>query len=147
MKTEEPIYIDFTPVNLWRLGISSSPRLHHPRVPPRPSGAPIDIRTYDKNGDTWVKASTGGISTFDGRNPRLSGTHWWLIPQNTVLPAGLKITKNHRDRITGLTHYRIEPIIDMPLIQFIDLLKDLAQSAKKDFTMNIQEEKKESDVL
>lgn len=121
MTIDEPTYIDFTPIELWRLGVRTSPRLHKPRVPPRPAGAKIDIQTYTKNGQVWVKAETGGVSLFDGKNPRLDGDHWWRIPANSPIPAELKLTKNHTDCLTGLTHYRIEPVSDLPLDLFVCL--------------------------
>jgi len=73
MKLDEETYINFTPIELWRLGVKASPRLDKLRVPPRPPGKVVDIQTYAKNGQIWVKAGTGGVSLFDGKNPRLDG--------------------------------------------------------------------------
>jgi hypothetical protein len=129
MNTSKPIFISFTPVDLWRLGVANSPRLDNPRVPPRPPGASIDIQTYERNGAVWVRAGSGGISTFDGINPKLNGTDWWKIPQNSPIPAGLQVSRNHMDRTTGLTHYRVEPQFDMPLQNFRYLLSVFAKTA------------------
>ena len=136
MKTDETTYIDLTPIELWRLGDRGTSRLNKMRLPPRPPGAKIDIRTFTtKEGELWVKAGTGGVSIFDGKNPKLRGTHWWRIPANSPIPSELKITKDSRkDKITGLTHYRIEPIFDMPLNMFIDLLTKFAKNAEKSFS-------------
>ena len=140
MKTEGEAYIDFTPIELWRLGTKSSARLHNLRVPPRPPGATVDIQTYAKNGQVWVKAGTGGISLFDGKNPRLDGPHWWRIPANSPIPMELKVTRNHKDRLTGLTHFRIEPIFDLPLDHFIFLLTAFAKNAQKAFSVDSKAE-------
>ncbi|MEW5755045.1 MAG: hypothetical protein AB1810_01965 [Pseudomonadota bacterium] len=140
MKTQEPTYIDFTPIELWRLGVKNSPRIDKVRVPPRPPGATVDIQTYTNGGQEWVKAGTGGVSLFDGKNPRLDGIHWWRIPANSPIPKELKITKNHKDRVTGLTHYRIEPIFDLPLHHFIYLLTIFAKNAEKAFSASNEHE-------
>ena len=133
MKLDEETYINFTPIELWRLGVKASPRLDKLRVPPRPPGKVVDVQTYAKNGQIWVKAGTGGVSLFDGKNPRLDGLYWWRIPSGSPIPMELKITKNHKDRLTGLTHFRIEPIFDLPLDHFICLLTQFARNAEKAF--------------
>jgi hypothetical protein len=140
MKTEEPTYLNFTPIELWRLGVKNSPRIDKLRIPPRPPGSTIDIQTYVKNGQVMTRAGTGGVSLFDGKNPRLDGIHWWRIPANSTIPSELKITKNHTDRITGFTHYRIEPIFDMPIFHFIYLLTIFAKNAKKAFLTSQEHE-------
>ena len=136
MKTDGTAYIDLTPIELWRLGASKSPKLDKVRVPPRPPGAKADIETFTtKAGELWVRAGKGGISLFDGKNPRLKGAHWWRIPANSPIPPELKITKNsQKDKITGLTHYLIEPVFDMSLAMFIDLLMKFAINAEKTFS-------------
>jgi len=73
-------------------------------------------------------------------NPRLTGAYWWRIPAGSPIPEGLRITKNHMDRITGLTHYRIEPIHDFPLSHFVQLLSVFAQNAKQAFALDNQEQ-------
>lgn len=129
MNIDEPTYIEIIPIDLWRLGTKISPRLDKPRIPPRDGS--VDIQTFEFGGTTWVKAGTGGISTFDKINLRLNGDHWWKIPAGTEIPAGLKVTKNHKDRALGITHYRIEPIYNMPLPTFIRLLQTLSSHAEK----------------
>lgn len=137
MRTDEPVYFNFTPVDLWRLGVQDSPRLDKVRVPPRPPGSRSDIATFAKQGRLWVKAGTGGVSLFDGPNPRLDGSHWWRVPANSAIPIELKITKNHQDKVTGLTHYRIEPVVDLPLHLFVYLLGVFAKQAERaDFLAN-----------
>jgi hypothetical protein len=130
MKTEEPVYIDFTPIELWRKGAKNSPQLDKVRMPPRPPGAKIDIETFMKEGEVWVKAGVGGVSLYNGINPRLDGT-WWRIPANSPIPNGLRITKDRTDKITKLTHYSIEPVFDMPASHFIHLLTNFARHAEK----------------
>ena len=62
MKTDEKTYINFTPIELWRLGVKNSPRLDKVRIPPRPTDSTIDIETYMKGRQVGVKAGTGGVS-------------------------------------------------------------------------------------
>ncbi|MBI3563074.1 MAG: hypothetical protein HY080_15295 [Gammaproteobacteria bacterium] len=126
------------------MGVKNSPRLDKVRVPPRPPGATTEIQIFTRNRRAWVKAGTGGISLFDGKNPRLDGTHWWYIPANSQIPTGLKITKNHTDRITGLTHYRIEPVFDLPLDHFVGLLGVFARDAKEAFSTTNKHKVEES---
>ena len=140
MKTDEPTYIAFTPIELWRLGVKNSARLDKIRVPPRPPGATVDVQTYERGGHVFVRAGTGGVSLFDGKNPRLDGIHWWRIPRNSPIPPELKITKNHLDRSTGLTHYRVELIVDMPLQLFVRLLSVFAGSAERSFVVESERE-------
>ena len=140
MKTDEPTYINFTPIELWRLGAKNSPRLDKVRVPPRHASDKVDIETYTKHGQVWVKAGSGGVSLFNEKNPRLNGEHWWRIPANSPIPPELKITKNRKDRLTGLTHYRIEPIFDLPFDLFIYLLTIFSKNAEKAFlTVHVPE--------
>lgn len=135
MNITEPTYIDITPVDLWRLGTKNSPRLDKPRIPPRDGS--VDIQTFENGGEIWVKAGAGGISTFDKINLRLNGDHWWKIPAGTEIPLGLKITKNHRDKALGVTHYRIEPRHDMPLSKFVNLLQRLTTHTELAYKGNI----------
>ena len=88
----------------------------------------------------WVKAGTGGVSLFDGINPKLDGT-WWRIPANSPIPDGLRITKDRRNKITGLTHYSIEPALDLPASHFIQLLTDFAKHAEKTSSTTDEHEK------
>ena len=62
MSIEAPTYFLFTPIELWRSGAKNSPKLDKVRMPPRPPGAKIDIDTFMKEGEVWVKAGTGGVS-------------------------------------------------------------------------------------
>ena len=77
---------------------------------------------------------------YNGINPKLDGT-WWRIPANSKIPPGLKITKNDTNKITGLTHYSIEPVFDLPASQFIGLLTNFAKLAEKASSTTDEHEK------
>jgi hypothetical protein len=76
----------------------------------------------------------GGISTFDGVNPRLPGK-WWRIPPETLLPETIRVVRDRRDPVTGLTHYSLRPARYMTLLDFVSGLRALALKAVPMFTL------------
>ncbi len=55
MKTDEPTYIDFTHIELWRLGVKNSPRLdkvrfHHDHLEPE-----LIFKLIPKTDKSWSK--------------------------------------------------------------------------------------------
>jgi len=85
-----------------------------------PTGTPGEVR--------WVKGGTlGGISLFDDIDTApISGKFWYKIPENVSLPDGLGLYDS-RKKPGKATHYTIYPVHDMPLDNFILLLKELAK--------------------
>jgi hypothetical protein len=43
------------------------------------------------------------------------------------MPDGIVIAKDSQPNASGLTHYSIEPALDMPLSDFIEKLKEFAK--------------------
>lgn len=116
------------PVNLFRLGNASGPRLDNIR--------PQDVPTYEVGtGENAVKhvKPDGGISTFDGMDKTRPGK-WWCIPANVVLPDTVRITKDHKTR-EGLTHYSLRPSRVMALLTFAEGLRAIAEKAVPMFTV------------
>jgi hypothetical protein len=82
-----------------------------------------DVMIVVENGKQIVKGCRStkgdyrGISTFDRKNPKLSGFKWFKLPRSTAIPAALAITQDddYRDRAN---HFTIAPKDDMPLPLF-----------------------------
>ncbi|KPJ92107.1 MAG: hypothetical protein AMJ53_10030 [Gammaproteobacteria bacterium SG8_11] len=125
------------PIDLYRLGNKSSNKLdvirdrdiqemEFYRSPgckdsKVPTGTPGEVR--------WVKGGPlGGISLFDDvATAPISGRFWYKIPENVTLPDGLGLYDS-RKKPGKATHYTIFPTHDMPLDDFIVLLKELARN-------------------
>lgn len=133
MITKDVTYISEFPVELWRAGSENDPDFHKLRLPPRPPGKSVDIIPYPHpvTKEPWVRALSGGASTFDGPHPEFRRGWWWIVPKGTAIPLGLAITKQSYNPKTGVTHYTVAPGKDMPLKEFIDLLKNLKAAARR----------------
>lgn len=95
-----------TPVVLYRLGNASDPKMDNVR--------PKDIDTFDVNGETWVRAGTGGISTSQSPGP-IKGK-WWRLEAGYDYGVLLLVWNDHAD------HWSWEPAKDMRLLDFKDAL-------------------------
>ena len=123
---DHALIIDLTPVDLWRMGTATSPKFDKIRVPPHPRP---DLPAREVDGVTMVSPRKGGLSLFDNINPQLQGGVWWVIPQDTAIPAGLGLT---RERVSGrfdYHHYTVHPTREMSLEEFIKLLAELGRFA------------------
>jgi hypothetical protein len=118
------------PVDLFRMGNASGPRLDNVR--------PQDVDFMDENlpnGEVVrMVHPRGGISTFDGVNPRLPGK-WWRIPAGTMLPDSIRIVRDQHVPGTQLTHYSLRPARYMTLLEFVGGLQNLATKALPMFTV------------
>jgi hypothetical protein len=118
------------PVDLFRMGNATGPRLDNVRSQ--------DVDIVDEtlpNGQTLrMVHPRGGISTFDGINPRRPGK-WWRIPADTVLPDTIRVVRDQRDPVTRLTHYSLRPTRYMTLLEFVSGLQALALKAVPTFTL------------
>ena len=85
-----------------------------------------DIDTYEKNGTTWVKATSGGVSLFDALGVPNSKWKYYRLPAGTDIPHGLVITKDSFNPRHNATHYSLRPNWDMPLKKFLMLLDQVA---------------------
>lgn len=131
------IFVNLTPIHLFRSGSKNSPRLDKLRtMPPRQIGEAFDIEIYDYNGTTYVKKDSGGISTLERPTPGF-GDFWWKIPKGTKIPLGLRISRDYNPK-PGIkpTHYSIRPLHDMPLSQYVSLLQGLALAAERAADIN-----------
>jgi len=73
------------------------------------------------------------ISIFDRERSGFGG-FWWRISKGTKIPAGLRISMDFNPKLSSNpTHYTIRPLFDMPLMQYITLLEELALSAEQTF--------------
>jgi hypothetical protein len=97
-----------TPCILYRNGNSTSPRMDHVRCG-------HNINCFQQNNSQWVKAGTGGISTFSNHDTK---KHWWELPIGSVIPNGLRVTQDPVDH----SHYFWEPENDMTLNGYQQLL-------------------------
>jgi hypothetical protein len=76
-----------TPVDLYRRGNATSPRMDHVR----PNK---DIAIYENNGQIWVKETLvdgqtpGGISTFSVQG---IGNNWWKLDRGISIPSELEL--------------------------------------------------------
>jgi hypothetical protein len=96
-----------TTVDLYRSGNASGPCMHKVRLAPLP-----DVDHYtDVHGHVWVKAGTGGISTFETPAPNWRGKAWRLRAGATH-PASLRVWSDSPG------HWLWEPANDMRLSDF-----------------------------
>jgi hypothetical protein len=112
-----PVYVDHlfrhdmsmsrkTPVNLYRMGNSVSARMTNIREQ--------DVVMFDRDGELWVQASSGGISTFAvmGR-----GKNWWRLDEGMDIPMGLRVVNDYGN------HYLWEPGYTMRLVDYVTALE------------------------
>jgi Tse2 ADP-ribosyltransferase toxins len=118
------------PVDLFRIGNASGPRLDNVR--------PQDVDIVDEKLPSGqvirMVHPRGGISTFNGINRRLPGK-WWRIPAGTTLPDTIRVVRDQRDPLTQLTHHSLRPTHYMTLLKFVGGLQILAMKAVHMFTV------------
>jgi hypothetical protein len=102
-----------TTTDLYRRGNASGPRLARVRVGK-------DVITYQHGGVEWVRAHSGGVSTFSVQGP---GMHWWLLSAGADYPTEISVVNDHGD------HYNWEP--DMTLADFLALLASVESGFRK----------------
>jgi hypothetical protein len=118
------------PVDLFRMGNASGPRLDNVR----PQDVDIVEEKLPSGQVIRMVHPRGGISTFDGINRRLPGK-WWRIPAGTMLPDTIRVVRDQRDPLTHLTHYSLRPTHYMTLLEFVGGLQALATKAVPMFTV------------
>ena len=118
MTTTKDLYL--TPVELYRLGNATTPRLDQVRIP-------RDMPTQELNGFLYVTAGNFGISLLDAlglSKTRMDG--WvWRIKKGTVLPIELRLIQNHEG------HYLLVPSGFMLLDEFRAALARLATRCER----------------
>ena len=95
-----------TTTDLYRRGNALDPRMTHVRVGK-------DVVTFFQNGIEYVRAHSGGVSTFSTPGP---GRNWWVLPGESEYPDEISVINDHGD------HYSWEPNVDLPLADFVALL-------------------------
>lgn len=117
MAATSPQYLYLLDEDLYRLGNSSSPKLHNVRLK--------DVDTYEDNGILMVHANGKGISLFNlqelqRRESSLTG--WvWKIPQGTLPPPGLAV----RPDSASPGHFFLCPVSVMTMDRYRALLSEL----------------------
>lgn len=100
--------------DLYRSGNATTPRMENVRL----ERVPPDIETYTVKGVVWVKARTGGISTTETKPKTGQEKGWWKAS------AGTKVSPKLTVRNDKPNHWAWEPTVDMPLDDYISLLKE-----------------------
>lgn len=90
-----------TPIALYRKGNANSPRIDNVR--------PQDVDTYEENGQVWVVANSGGISTLATQG---LGKNRWKLDAGTKIPPELRLV-NENDN-----HWIWEPSYTMPMEEY-----------------------------
>ncbi len=104
-----------TPLDLYRQGNASSPRMDNVRTK--------DIEIYEQEGQIWVNPSLeGGISTFAA--PR-SGKNWWKLEQGTEIPPQLTLVNDYGN------HWLWKPREVMPLEEYKAALREIGDHFAK----------------
>ena len=131
-KLQEVLYIYQPDVDIFRAGKENDNRMTRLRYEEddRPPPKENDIATYLVGNILKVQAGTGGISLYDGinHNRRMGRSdRWWCIPKGAKMPPDIIIAKDTEPSAAGLTHYTVEPAVDMPLTDFVEKLKLFAE--------------------
>ena len=104
-----------TTTALYRRGNASGPRMAHVRLGK-------DIVSFQKGGNDWVAARSGGVSTFSVQG---AGVNWWCIPAGVDYPDELCVVNDHGN------HYNWEPSVDLPLADYVALLASVEPAFHK----------------
>lgn len=96
-----------------------------------------DVRVEERDGKKFVlgcRSTRGdyrGISTFDRKNPVLSGFRWHKLPKQTEIPAPLAVTQDSEFKDLA-NHFTIAPKDDMTLELFLVWLNALNAKMEAD---------------
>jgi hypothetical protein len=75
-----------------------------------------DIEIYENNGENWVAANSGGISTFSIRGV---GKNWWKLDRGSEIPNELRVINDYGE------HWLWEPNYSMLLLDYRWALKSV----------------------
>ncbi|NDJ19755.1 hypothetical protein GS601_21105 [Myxacorys almedinensis A] len=103
-----------TPVDLYRMGNAVSARLNNVRAK--------DIDLYENEGQTWVAANSGGISTFSDRG---NSKNWWKLDQGAEIPNQLRVINDYGN------HWLWEPSYSMPMDDYQEALRSIGEQFYK----------------
>ena len=99
-----------TPVDLYRAGNATGPRMDHVR-----SGR--DIVVTQIGGADWVYPMCGGVSTVEKMHRQFKT--WWHIPQGTIFTDLLVVRNDYTN------HWSWEPAQAMEISEYVRLLAGL----------------------
>jgi hypothetical protein len=102
-----------TPVDLYRRGNATSPRIDHIRS--------IDVGRFTLSGVEWVVGRSGGISTF-ASSPSPGRGKIWRLPAGVPYSDELVLINDHGN------HWSWEPAQNMELTRYRELLAALGRS-------------------
>jgi hypothetical protein len=88
--------------------------MHNVRLSP-PSTNP-DVTHYMHQGEIWVAANSGGVSTFSAPDPRTWRGPVWKAPANSPIPQGLIVWEDDPG------HWLWSPAADMRLAEYCQAL-------------------------
>jgi hypothetical protein len=94
-----------TTVDLFRAGNASSPRMENARP-----GA--DVATYQNNGIEFVRGRSGGVSTYESKDPTLNGT-WHKLDAGSDYDDKTLFLKDDQNG-----HWDWQPEHDMPMADY-----------------------------
>lgn len=106
-----------TPVDLYRKGNATSPRMNNVR----PNK---DIAVYEQNGELWVRETLeggqepGGVSTFAIQG---NGKNWWKLDAGTEIQPELELINDRGN------HWLWKPRQAMPIEQYKAVLQQLGE--------------------
>lgn len=103
-----------TPTALYRMGNANSPRMDNVR--------PQDVDSYQENGEVWVIANSGGISTFATQG---LGKNWWKLDRGTDIPDELELVNDYGN------HWSWEPSYTMQMEGYKAALRLIAEAFYK----------------
>jgi hypothetical protein len=133
MITDTDIFLDISPIDLWRCGDETSPLLHKIRIKGKPPLFRVDmkVKEVEKAGKKiiLVGPNQGGISVFDKINPILKRGIWWKIPKGTPIPPEIYIRKDRKHADRDITHYTLCPRQEMDIERFKTALRIFGSAA------------------
>ena len=125
MTTQASQLLHMLDEDLYRLGNSTSPKLHNVRAD--------DVNTYERNGIAMVVANGKGTPLITEarlkRIEKVATGYVWKLPANLPMPSGLALNPDMDSILKpgGLPeHFFLCPISDMTLSEYTGLLSKLA---------------------
>ncbi|MEH2360404.1 hypothetical protein [Nostoc sp.] len=103
-----------TPIDLYRMGNATSSRIDNIRSQ--------DIETYEEDGDIWVIAGSGEISTFAAQGV---GNNWWKLDRGTDIYNELRLVNYYSN------HWLWEPSYTMRIEDYKTRLRLVSEAFYK----------------
>ncbi|SBS28892.1 hypothetical protein MSP8886_01350 [Marinomonas spartinae] len=122
------------PTALFRAGARTKPKFDYLRtMPPRDDTQVYDVKINPKT--KMIDHKSGGLSLFTEPNLRF-GPDWWVLPEDTPLPAGFTLTKDLTNgKFRG--HYSIRSLEDI----HVDIWKKTLLAWANEYAIHVSEYK------